>query len=63
MTLYELNEIIENGENQHVEFKRKFTEPEKIAKEMIAFANTQGGDLLFGSDDDKTVVGDESEKG
>ncbi len=63
MTLYELNEIIENGENQHVEFKRKFTEPEKIAKEMIAFANTHGGDLLFGIDDDKTVVGVESEKG
>ena len=63
MTLYELNEIIENGENQQVEFKRKFTEPEKIAKEMIAFANTHGGDLLFGIDDDKTVVGVESEKG
>lgn len=63
MTLYELNEIIEGGENQNVEFKRKFTEPEKIAKEMIAFANTHGGKLLFGIDDDKSVVGVESEKG
>ncbi len=63
MTLYELNELIENGENQTVEFKRKFTEPEKIAKEMIAFANTHGGKILFGIDDDKTVVGVESEKG
>lgn len=63
MTLYELNEIIENGENSTVEFKRKFTEPEKIAKEMIAFANTKGGRLLFGVDDDKKVVGVESEKG
>jgi predicted HTH transcriptional regulator len=63
MTLYELNEIIESGENQQVEFKRKFTEPEKIAKEMIAFANTQGGKILFGIDDDKSVVGVESEKG
>lgn len=63
MTLYELNEIIENGENQQVEFKRKFTEPEKIAKEMIAFANTQGGKILFGIDDDKKVIGVESEKG
>jgi predicted HTH transcriptional regulator len=63
MTLYELNELIENGENQTVEFKRKFTEPEKIAKEMIAFANTHGGKLLFGIDDDKSVVGVESEKG
>jgi len=63
MTLFELNEIIENGESQQVEFKRKFTEPEKIAKEMIAFANTKGGKILFGIDDDKKVVGVESEKG
>jgi len=63
MTLFELNEIIENGENQQVEFKRKFTEPEKIAREMIAFANTKGGKILFGIDDDKKVVGVESEKG
>jgi len=63
MTLYELHEIIENGENSAVEFKRKFTEPEKIAKEMIAFANTKGGKILFGIDDDKSVVGVESEKG
>ncbi len=63
LSLYELNEIIEEGENQETEFKRKFTEPEKIAKEMIAFANTHGGRLLFGIDDDKTIVGVESEKG
>lgn len=63
MTLFELNEIIEGGENQFVEFKRKFTEPEKIAKEMIALANTKGGKILFGIDDDKSVVGVESEKG
>lgn len=63
MTLFELNEIIENGENQQVEFKRKFTEPDKIAKEMIAFANTRGGKIIFGIDDDRSVVGVESEKG
>jgi len=63
MTLFELNEIIELGENQKVEFKRKFTEPDKIAKEMIAFANSNGGRLIFGIDDDRTVVGVESEKG
>lgn len=63
LTLLELNEIIEAGENQHTEFKRKFTEPEKIAKAMLAFANTRGGKILFGIDDDKTVVGVESEKG
>lgn len=63
LSLFELNELIEGGENQNVEFKRKFTEPEKIAKEMLAFANTHGGRILFGIDDDKSVVGVESEKG
>lgn len=63
MYLVELNELIENGENDTVEFKRKFSSPEKIAKEMIAFANSKGGKILFGIDDDKTIRGVESEKG
>jgi predicted HTH transcriptional regulator len=63
MYLVELNELIENGENDMVEFKRKFSSPEKIAKEMIAFANSKGGKILFGIDDDKSVKGVESEKG
>jgi predicted HTH transcriptional regulator len=62
MQLFELHEIIEKGENGTIEFKRKFSSPEKIAKEMIAFANTKGGYLLFGIDDDRSVVGVESEK-
>lgn len=63
MYLIELNELIEGGENDRVEFKRKFSSPVKIAKEMIAFANSKGGSILFGIDDDKSVVGVESEKG
>src|ERR1700674_4104767 len=63
MQLYDLYELIENGENSEVEFKRKFSSPEKIAKEMIAFANTRGGKILLGIDDNKEVIGVESEKG
>lgn len=62
MLLFDLHELIENGENGNVEFKRKFSNPEKIAKEMIAFANTKGGKMIFGVDDDKSVRGVESEK-
>jgi len=58
----ELLEIIEEGESITTEFKRKFSSPEKIAREMIAFANTKGGYIIFGVDDDKTIVGVESEK-
>lgn len=62
MYLVELYNLIEEGENSTTEFKRKFSTPEKIAKEMIAFANTKGGYMLFGVDDNKALVGVESEK-
>ena len=63
MHLIELSELIENGEDGTIEFKRKFSTSEKIAKEMIAFANTKGGKIIFGVDDNRTVIGVESEKG
>ncbi len=56
-------ELIEEGENQSVEFKRQFTSPEKIAREMMAFANTRGGYIFFGVDDNKEIIGVASEKG
>ena len=62
MYLTELNNLIEDGENSRVEFKRKFSTPEKIAKEMVAFTNTKGGYILFGIDDDRKIIGVESEK-
>ena len=63
MYLVELYKLIEEGENSTVEFKRKFSSPEKIAKEMIAFANSKGGYILFGVDDNRDIIGVESEKG
>ena len=62
MRFHEVTAMIEAGEGLTVEFKRKVSTPEKIAREMIAFANTRGGVVLFGIDDDKSVVGVESEK-
>ncbi len=54
--------MLEEGEGFELEFKRKVSSPEKIAKAMVGFANTKGGTILFGVDDDKSVVGVESEK-
>jgi len=62
MKIIEVLDLVEMGENYHCEFKRKFSTHEKIAKEMIAFANSGGGYILFGIDDDKKIVGLESEK-
>lgn len=62
MRARELLDLIEEGENLTCEFKRKFSTPEKIAREMIAFANTKGGYLIIGVDDDKEIIGVDSEK-
>ena len=40
-----------------MEFKRKVADPLKIAREVVAFANTQGGYLLIGVDDDGSIPG------
>lgn len=55
-------ELIEGGESLIVEFKQRFSSYEKIAKELIAFANTRGGFLFVGVDDDKSVYGVDGEK-
>lgn len=41
----ELLEIIANGENSGVEFKRDDLRPEQLAKEIVALLNFQGGKL------------------
>ena len=53
----ELLEIIRNGENSLVEFKRDDVRPEQLAKEIVAFANSYGGKLLLGVEDDGTPSG------
>jgi len=53
----ELRRLVSKGEGQHLEFKRKASFPDKIVRELIAFANTDGGTLLIGVDDDKTILG------
>ncbi|MGG7054344.1 RNA-binding domain-containing protein [Nitrosomonas sp. ANs5] len=53
----ELLEIIANGENSGVEFKRDDIRPEQLAKEVVAMANFHGGRLLLGVEDDGTITG------
>ncbi|GHB30044.1 AlbA family DNA-binding domain-containing protein [Mongoliitalea lutea] len=57
MTLQEIYKLAQQGEGIRTEFKKKAAFPEKIAREIIALANTQGGYLLIGVDDDGTVSG------
>jgi Putative DNA-binding domain len=57
MNLQELMALVEGGESQHVEFKEMLPEPGKLLREAIAFANSQGGWLLVGVDDNGQLVG------
>jgi Putative DNA-binding domain len=53
----QLKLLVSHGEGASLEFKRKATFPEKIVREMIAFANTKGGILLIGIGDDGSLAG------
>lgn len=53
----EVVRLIRQGEGQTVEFKKKANHPEKIVREVVAFANAEGGHLFVGVDDDGTISG------
>ncbi|MGK7389548.1 MAG: AlbA family DNA-binding domain-containing protein [Candidatus Cyclobacteriaceae bacterium M2_1C_046] len=66
MDLREVKKLAGLGESQQVEFKKKAAFPDKIVKEVVAFANSDGGWLLLGVDDDGNLSGlkfPEEEKG
>jgi ATP-dependent DNA helicase RecG len=53
----ELKELLRNGENTEIEFKRDNLRPEQLAKEIVAFANSYGGRVLIGIEDTGEVTG------
>lgn len=57
MSPYDLKNLIQTGEGMFLEFKRTIPTPEKIAREIAAFANTKGGTILIGVDDNQTIIG------
>ena len=57
----DLLEIIANGEGSFVEFKRDDCRAEKLAKEIVAMVNHQGGFILLGVEDDGEISGIQKE--
>lgn len=55
--LKNLRQLVKKGEGQQLEFKLKSNHPDKIMKEVVAFANSDGGKLLIGVADDKELIG------
>ncbi len=60
MTRQDLKNLISTGESSFLEFKHKVASPEKLAKEIAAFANSTGGKILVGVADNGEMVGVES---
>ncbi len=56
MNVY-LHKLIDEGEHQQQDFKYCINDSKKIAKSLVAFANTDGGRLLIGVKDNGKIVG------
>ena len=54
-------QLVKEGEGLTTEFKRTIDSPFKIAKTIVSFANTSGGDLLIGVADHGVIMGVQSE--
>jgi len=57
MEIRDVKRLVRGGECSTVEFKRKIKYPEKVIKELVAFANTEGGHLFIGVSDNGDIPG------
>ena len=57
MQFRDLERLVQDGESERLELKHKAADPQKIMKEVVAFANCKGGRLILGVDDDLTIRG------
>ena len=53
----ELRDLLRNGEDSTVEFKRDDVRNHDLAKELVAFLNLEGGAVLLGVEDDGRISG------
>ena len=57
MNVSELRERIVIWENLHTDFKERFESNRELAKDLVCFANTDGGQLIFGVAKDRRIAG------
>ena len=57
-----IEELIEQGEHQQLDFKFEVSDSKKIARTLSAFANTDGGRLLIGVKDNGAISGIRSDE-
>lgn len=52
-----IDKLIIQPEGKILEFKRDLSSPKSVLKSLVAFANTAGGRLIVGIDDNKKITG------
>lgn len=57
-----ITDYISEGEHEQQDFKFEISDSKKIARSLVAFANTKGGRLLVGVKDNGNVAGVRSEE-
>lgn len=57
-----IHKLIEEGERRQLDFKFEISDSRKIARTLVAFANTDGGKLLVGVKDNGRIAGVRSEE-
>lgn len=57
MTPNELRERILRWEDSHTDFKREVSHNDELAKDLVCFANGDGGQIIIGVDEGRNVVG------
>ncbi|HEX5001311.1 MAG TPA: ATP-binding protein, partial [Bacteroidia bacterium] len=57
-----IEQLILQGENEVLDFKKEVTSEIKIAKTIVSFANHKGGRLLIGVNDNKSIHGINAEE-
>ncbi|MFZ4522802.1 MAG: helix-turn-helix domain-containing protein [Bacteroidales bacterium] len=60
--LHHITKLIAEGEHQQLDFKFEISDAHKIARTLVAFANTDGGRLLVGVKDNGVLAGVRSEE-
>jgi len=60
VTRSKINQWLLEGEGPQLDFKQNITSPPKIARAIVAFANSRGGKFLVGVGDKGHVIGVES---
>lgn len=58
----EIIQLIEGGENSSVEFKTPDVNTDSLAREMVAFSNTNGGIIFLGVEDNGVISGLQGKK-